>query len=50
MGKDISYITVEKLQSFMKDAFIGLGYPEEQAKASANSSVSAIGTVTEIIS
>ncbi len=30
------YIQVEKLHNYMKDVFIGLGYPEEQAKISAD--------------
>ncbi len=28
------YIQVEKLHNYMKDVFIGLGYPDEQAKIS----------------
>jgi len=30
------YIQVDELYNFMKDVFVGLGYPEEEAKASAD--------------
>jgi LDH2 family malate/lactate/ureidoglycolate dehydrogenase len=31
-----TYIDIESLQNFMKDVFVGLGYPEKQAQVSAD--------------
>jgi len=36
MSSEISYIDYKILHSFMKDVFVGLGYPEEQAVKSAD--------------
>ncbi len=36
MSTEISYIDHKKLHGFMKDVFIGLGYPAEQAQVSAD--------------
>ncbi len=36
MSEEVSYIDMSTLHNFMKDVFMGLGYPEEQAKISAD--------------
>lgn len=36
MSAEDHYIDIDKLHTFMKDVFVGLGYPEEQAKVSAD--------------
>ncbi len=36
MDNEEVYIQVDKLQSFMKDVFMGLGYPEDEAQVSAD--------------
>lgn len=36
MSTEFSYIDYNKLHGFMKDVFIGLGYPEEEAQVSAD--------------
>jgi LDH2 family malate/lactate/ureidoglycolate dehydrogenase len=36
MSTEDRYIDIDKLHTFMKSVFVGLGYPEEQAKVSAD--------------
>ena len=36
MSNSIEYIPVDLLHNFMKDVFIGMGYPEEEAQISAD--------------
>ncbi len=36
MSANESYIDIDTLQNFMKDVFVGLGYPEEQAQISTD--------------